>query len=129
MPETVDEYIAEFEDEARLTLERLRALALDTAKGCEETLRWGNPTYGDETAWFQFAGHKRQATVTFTAGTLEYFRDELGAYKGGKGTVQIPYGSPFPANLLRRMIEYRMEECRLRAAAAGSGNEAAEEPE
>ena len=38
----------------------------------------------------------------------EAFADELKAYKGGKGTVQFPYAQPLPADLVRRIVRYRV---------------------
>ena len=38
------------------------------------------------------------------------FAEELKAYKGGKGTVQFPYKDPLPADLIRRMVRYRVAQ-------------------
>ncbi len=35
---------------------------------------------------------------------------DLGGFAHGKGTVKIPYGEPVPADLLRRMIAFRVRE-------------------
>ncbi|MDO5494678.1 MAG: DUF1801 domain-containing protein [bacterium] len=110
-PTTAEEYLEGFEGEARETLTQLRALALDAAPEGEEALKWGHPAYIGRTIWFQFSGHARHANVAFTPSTIERFRGEFGDLKSGKGTLQVPYGEPIPAALLRRMIAHRIEEC------------------
>ena len=41
-----------------------------------------------------------------SVGSVE-FAAELERYKGGKGTVQFPYGEPLPTDLIRRMVALR----------------------
>jgi hypothetical protein len=40
------------------------------------------------------------------------FEKELLKYKQGKGSVQFPLGEPMPLQLIRRIVQYRMEMCR-----------------
>ena len=46
--------------------------------------------------------------AAFTPSTRAAFDGELAGYDTGKGTVKLPYGEPAPADLLRRMIEFRV---------------------
>ena len=41
---------------------------------------------------------------------VEAFNEELRAYKSGKGSVQFPLGRPMPTDLIRRIVEFRVEE-------------------
>jgi uncharacterized protein YdhG (YjbR/CyaY superfamily) len=41
---------------------------------------------------------------------VEAFQEEFKPYKRGKGSVQFPLGQPMPAGLIRRIVEYRVEE-------------------
>lgn len=52
------------------------------------------------------SGHARHAGVAFTASTREAFDADL----AGKGTIKLPYGQPVPADLLRRMMVFRVRE-------------------
>ena len=41
---------------------------------------------------------------------MEAFEEELKPYKQGKGSVQFPLDEPMPAELIRRIVEFRVEE-------------------
>jgi uncharacterized protein YdhG (YjbR/CyaY superfamily) len=41
---------------------------------------------------------------------VEAFKEELKPYKGGKGSVQFPLDRPMPTDLIRRIVEFRVEE-------------------
>ena len=51
---------------------------------------------------------------------MEAFKDELAAYKQGKGSVQFPLNKPMPLDLIRRMVEFRVQESKAAAAMKGS---------
>jgi uncharacterized protein YdhG (YjbR/CyaY superfamily) len=38
------------------------------------------------------------------------FSDELAQYRAGKGTAQFPLGQPLPADLITRIVEFRVAE-------------------
>jgi len=38
------------------------------------------------------------------------FRDELAAYEVAKGSVKFPISDPVPLDLIRRIVEFRVEE-------------------
>lgn len=109
-PETVDEYIESFPEDAQAVLRELREISLANAPQTTEGLKWGNPAYWVETILFVFSGHKDHANFVFTPSTREAFADELPGFKTGKGSVQLPYTDPVPIELLGRMIEYRIRE-------------------
>ena len=41
---------------------------------------------------------------------MEAFKEELSAYKTGKGSVQFPLSEPLPIDLIRRIVEFRVAE-------------------
>jgi uncharacterized protein YdhG (YjbR/CyaY superfamily) len=41
---------------------------------------------------------------------MEAFKDDLKAYKTGKGSAQLPLGRPLPTDLIRRIVAFRVEE-------------------
>ncbi|MBW6469303.1 MAG: hypothetical protein K0B85_09135, partial [Coriobacteriia bacterium] len=47
---------------------------------------------------------------------IEAFKEELSAYKTGKGSVRFPLDQPLPLDLIRRIVEFRAEENRRRSA-------------
>jgi uncharacterized protein YdhG (YjbR/CyaY superfamily) len=41
---------------------------------------------------------------------IEAFKEELTPYRSGKGSAQFPLGEPLPVDLIRRIVEFRVEE-------------------
>jgi uncharacterized protein YdhG (YjbR/CyaY superfamily) len=41
---------------------------------------------------------------------MEAFKKELSSYKSAKGSVQFPIDQPLPLPLIRRIVEYRVQE-------------------
>jgi uncharacterized protein YdhG (YjbR/CyaY superfamily) len=57
-----------------------------------------------------FAGFKNHVSFFPTGSGRAAFEEELGRFKGGKGTVQLPMDEPLPADLIRRVVEFRVAE-------------------
>ncbi|WUD77452.1 DUF1801 domain-containing protein [Streptomyces sp. NBC_00510] len=111
-PQTIDEYIEGFGGQARELLEQLHVLARETVPEANEAVKWGHPAWvhPSGTILFVISGHAKHANFAFTPSTREAFDAELTDFGTGKGTVKLPYGSPVPTDLLRRMIAYRVRE-------------------
>lgn len=111
-PTTVDEYIAALEDPAASRLRELRELARETVPEASEALKWGSPAYLHPrgTILFVCSAHRSHANFTVTPSTREAFAEELTEFENGKGSVKLPYATPVPTDLLRRMIVHRLRE-------------------
>ncbi|WP_405640110.1 iron chaperone [Streptomyces sp. NBC_00019] len=111
-PQTVDEYIEGFAEQAREVLEQVRALALDAVPAASEAIKWGHAAWvhPSGTILFMLSGHAKHANVVFTPSTREAFDAELSGFGTGKGSIKLPYGRPVPDDLLRRMIAFRVRE-------------------
>ena len=108
---TIDDYVAGFLPETRTVLEELRGLIRTEAPDADETISYAIPTFdlnGKHPC--HFAAFKSHLSFFPTGSGADAFADELKAYKGGRGTVQFPYGKPLPADLIRRMVAYRVEQ-------------------
>jgi uncharacterized protein YdhG (YjbR/CyaY superfamily) len=108
--ESVDDYIGSFPEDIQLRLRELREISRNFAPNATEGLKWGHPAYSLGTILFVFSGHQKHANFVFTPSTLAAFRDQLTGYKTGKGSVTLPYSDPVPADVLSRMIAYRIRE-------------------
>jgi len=107
----IDQYIAEFPPETQAVLEELRTLIRATAPGATETMSYAIPTIDlDGRHLVHFAGYAKH--VGFYPGTsgIAAFREELKPFKSAKGSVQFPLGSPLPADLIRRIVAFRVAE-------------------
>ncbi|MCW2134449.1 iron chaperone [Arthrobacter sp. VKM Ac-2550] len=108
--ERVDEYIGSFPESVQPRLRELRKISRAGAPIAAEGLKSGNPAYSLGTILFIFSGHQKHANFVFTPSTLAAFSDRLAGYKTGKGSVQLPYDEPVPADVLGMMIAYRIRE-------------------
>ncbi|MFD5625444.1 iron chaperone [Streptomyces sp. NPDC127072] len=111
-PQTVDEYIEGLSEQRRELLQQVRALAHEVVPGASEAIKWGHPAWvhPSGTILFVTSTHAQHANVTFTPSTREAFDAELADFTTGKGSLKLPYTRPVPADLLRRMMEFRLRE-------------------
>ena len=107
---SIDEYIAEFPRETQKVLEEVRALIKASAPDATEKISYAIPTFYLNGNLVHFAGFKSHIGFYPGAGGIEAFREELKPYKSAKGSVQFPLDQPMPADLIRRMVEYRVQE-------------------
>ena len=112
---SVDEYIAGFPPEAQARLEEIRALIREEAPDATETISYAIPTLDLQGRHLcHFAAFKDHLSFFPTGEGADAFADELKAYKGGRGTVQFPYSQSLPADLIRRMVRYRVRQVEAR---------------
>jgi uncharacterized protein YdhG (YjbR/CyaY superfamily) len=108
---SIDEYVAGFPSPAREMLQELSATIRATVPDATERISYGMPTFdlrGKHLVFF--AGYAGHVGLYPLPRALEAFRDELSTYKTAKGTVQFPLDRPLPADLIRRMVEFRVQE-------------------
>ena len=60
------------------------------------------------------------AVSVFVPSGMAAFEKELAAYKQGKGSVQFPLNQPMPLDLIRRIVEFRVQESKAAKTIRGS---------
>lgn len=116
-PKTVDDYINSFPADVMSKLKQLRKTIRATAPKAEELISYGIAGYKYHGMLIYFAGFKNHISVYPAPRSVNAFKKELSAYKGGKGTVQFPLDKPIPFDLVKRIIFFRMKENEAKAAA------------
>ena len=109
-PKTIDDYIAGFPPDVRDILESIRAVIRAAAPDAEETISYQMPTFTLKGNLVHFAAFKKHIGFYPTPTGIEAFKDELSTYAGGKGSVQFPLDKPIPLDLIRRIVEFRVQE-------------------
>jgi uncharacterized protein YdhG (YjbR/CyaY superfamily) len=107
----VDEYIACFPEDIQKILTRIRNIILSYAPDAEESINYKMPaykTYGKTLIYF--AGFKNHIGLYATPSGHIEFTNELAKFKHGKGSVQFPIDKPIPYDLIRKIVEFRVEE-------------------
>ncbi len=111
VPNSIDEYIAGFPSQTQKMLAELRALIKTAAPNATETISYAMPAFdlnGHRLVYF--AGYKKHVGFYRVPTGIEAFEEELEPYKRGKGSVQFPLGQPLPTDLIRRIVEFRVQE-------------------
>jgi uncharacterized protein YdhG (YjbR/CyaY superfamily) len=112
----IDDYISGFQPATRAVLEEVRALVRKTAPDAVETMSYGIPTFDlKKKHLVHFAGFERHVGFYPTPSGIEAFKDEIQGYTWAKGSVQFPLDAPMPLDLIRRMVEFRVEEVTKKA--------------
>jgi uncharacterized protein YdhG (YjbR/CyaY superfamily) len=115
--ETIDEYIADLPPETAAALEELRALVHATAPDATETISYAIPTFDlNGRHLVHFAGFAKHVGFYPIPSAMVAFKDELEPYRSGKGSAQFPLGRPLPTDLIRRIVEFRVDENMRRTA-------------
>ena len=115
--QSIDEYIAAFPPEVQRILERIRATIRRAAPGAEEAIKYRIPTFTLDGNLVHFAAYKTHIGLYPAPRGSGQFKKELAGYAGGKGTVRFPLDEPIPYDLIRRIVRFRVEENRKKAAA------------
>jgi uncharacterized protein YdhG (YjbR/CyaY superfamily) len=117
---SIDEYIAGFPGETQQRLEEVRALIRAAAPDAVETISYGIPTSDLRGKHLVHSGgYKNHLGFYPTPTGTEAFQEELKPYKRSKGTVQLPLDQPLPAELIGRIVAFRIEEVTRAAAKQG----------
>lgn len=114
VPTTIDEYIAGFPEEIRAKLHQMRATIHAAAPQATEKISYQMPTFYLNGNLVHFAAFKNHIGFYPTPDGIDTFQDELSKYKGAKGSVQFPIDEPLPLDLVRRIVEYRVEQNRAK---------------
>jgi uncharacterized protein YdhG (YjbR/CyaY superfamily) len=114
---SIDEYIAEFPPDSRRVLEELRSTIRAAAPGATETMSYAIPTFDlDGRHLVHFAGYAKHIGFYPAPSGIAAFEDELARFKRAKGSVQFPLDESLPADLVRRIVAFRVDEERRRGA-------------
>ena len=107
----VDEYIACFPGDIQKILTRIRNIILKYAPDAEESIAYKMPAYKTfGKTLIYFAGFKNHIGLDATPSGHSEFTIELAKFKHGKGSVQFPIDKPIPYDLIRKIVEFRVEE-------------------
>lgn len=108
---SIDDYIAGFPLETQQVLEEVRELVKSISPDATETISYAIPTFDLHGKHLvHFAGYEHHVGLYPAPSGMVEFQADLAPYKQGKGSVQFPLDKPLPTDLIRRIVEFRVEE-------------------
>lgn len=108
---TIDEYIADQNDERQIVLQQFRSIIKKAAPQAEEVISYGMPAFKQNgSVLVYFASGKNRYGFYPTPKPIEVFKNKLIAYKTSKGAIQFSSDKPLPAQLITDIIKYRINE-------------------
>jgi uncharacterized protein YdhG (YjbR/CyaY superfamily) len=119
-PQTIDDYIAGYPADVQAILQQIRQTIHETAPEATEAISYGMPTFKLNGNLVHFGAFKNHIGFYPVPSGMAAFKDELAAYKQGKGSVQFPLNQPMPLDLIRRIVEFRVEESKGAKTIRGS---------
>ena len=105
-PTTIAAYIQAAPPEGQPHLRRLYALLKSVAPEAEEAIKWGNPFFVEPRFVFAFSAHKAHVSFAPMQAAMKTFAKELAGHQITTNMLKVPYTSPLPEDLIRRMAEH-----------------------
>ena len=114
----VSDYIARTPPLARKALKQLRTAIKAAAPGITERISYRIPTFDLDGRYLLYiAAFKEHVGVyPVTAGMVAKYREALGPYRAGKGTLRFPLDAPIPVGLITKLAKVRVQERRAAGA-------------
>lgn len=106
----VDEYHALFPANIQKILEQLRLTIKQAAPQSNETISYGMPAFRQNKVLVYYAVHKEHIGFYPTPNPIIHFKEELTEYDTSKGAVHFPIHKPLPLTLIKKMVEFRVDE-------------------
>lgn len=107
---SIDEYHAAFPDDTRKLLDELRKLIKLTAPDAVEVISYNMPAFKLNGILVYYAAHKEHLGFYPTSSPIRIFADDLAGYKTSKGAIQFPKSQPIPAELVTKIVRYKVME-------------------
>lgn len=112
----VNAYIANADEPSRGRLTTLRGVIGAAAPDATERIGYGMPTWRQGENLVHIGAHTKHVGFYPGPEAIEAFADALAEWPTSKGAVQLPHDRPLPLDLVRRIVEWRVEAARMKAA-------------
>jgi uncharacterized protein YdhG (YjbR/CyaY superfamily) len=89
-------------------LEQMRSCIREIVPEAEEVFSYGVPAFKLKKVVVMYAAHREHIGFYPMPETIVAFKDKLKDYSTAEGTVRFPNDRPLPLDLIREMVEYRL---------------------
>lgn len=105
----VSDYIQAFPKDVQKILQKIRQTIAETAPEAIETISYQIPAFKlNKVTIAYFAAFKNH--IGFYPPAPNAFKNDVALYVGPKGNLRFPLDKPVPYDLVKRIIEFRMEQ-------------------
>lgn len=106
----VDTYISSFPEKTQKKLHEIRDLIKAEVPEAIEKISYGIPTFFLNGNLVHFAGYENHIGFYPAPSGISAFEKELSKYKHAKGSVQFPLEEALPVALIRKIVNFRVQE-------------------
>jgi len=107
---SIDTYIAGFPIGTQKMLKQIRAIIIKSARGADEKMAYGIPTFTLQGNLVHFAGYKNHIGFYPAPSGIAAFSKQLSGYVTSKGAIQFPLDKPLPVSLITNIVKFRVNE-------------------
>jgi uncharacterized protein YdhG (YjbR/CyaY superfamily) len=115
--ESVDAYMSSFPERQQELMQQMRRIIKKAAPKATECISYNMPAYRQHGVLVYFAAYKNHIGFYPTSSPIKIFSQDLIAYKTSKGAIQFPLDKQIPTALVKKIVQYRVEEDAVRALA------------
>ena len=114
-PTDIDAYISDFPESTQKLLQEVRSIVKQAAPLAAEVISYGMPAFRQDGMLVYFAAFKNHIGFYPIPSAIDAFKEDLSAFKCTKGSVHFPLDKPLPAELITRIVTFRLSENRQKA--------------
>ena len=114
-PTDIDAYISDFPESTQKLLQEVRSIVKQAAPQAAEVISYGMPAFRQDGMLVYFAAFKNHIGFYPIPSAIDAFKEDLSAFKCTKGSVHFPLDKPLPAELITRIVTFRLSENRQKA--------------
>ena len=111
-PKNIDEYLENYSGVVKEKLKQLRTEIKNAAPEAEEVISYGLPAFKDKAILVYFGVSKKHIGFYPTPSGISAFEEEFMKcnLKYAKGSVQFPLDKDLPLSLVKKIVQFRVEE-------------------
>ena len=110
MNPSIKEYFERFDNRTQERLSQIRMAIFELAPEATEEIKYQMPTAILHGNLIHYAAFKNHIGVYPLPTVIEKLKDDLKKYKQGKGSIQFQNEDPLPIDLIKKIIELRVNE-------------------
>ncbi len=106
---TIDEYHASFPEDVQGKLDELRKTIKQVVPEAQEVISYNIPAFKLNKVVVYYAAFKKHISLFPAPTGVEWKKDFEPFHTSGKGTIQFRLDKPLPFDLIKKIVEYRIQ--------------------